>query len=61
MKNKEITVYELMGLIKDGKAPEKIKYDDFYCEPSESDLAIQKLKEHLKNEVKSEIINELKQ
>ena len=34
-------------------------YDDFYCEPSESDLAIQKLKEHLKNEVKSEIINEL--
>ena len=28
MKNKEITIYELIGLIKDGKAPKKIKYDD---------------------------------
>ena len=26
--NKFITVYELLGLIKDGKAPEKIKYKD---------------------------------
>ena len=26
MKNKEITIYELIGLIKDGKAPKKIKY-----------------------------------
>ncbi len=26
MKNKMITIYELMGLIKDNKAPEKIKY-----------------------------------
>ena len=28
MKNKEITIYELLGLIKDGKAPKKIKYYD---------------------------------
>ena len=28
MKNKEITIYELMGLIKDDKEPEKIKYED---------------------------------
>ena len=28
MKNKEITYYELMGLMKDGQAPKKIKYDD---------------------------------
>jgi hypothetical protein len=28
MENKVITIYELLGLIKDGKAPEKIKYDD---------------------------------
>ena len=27
MKNKEITIYELMGLIKDRKAPIEIKYD----------------------------------
>ena len=27
MKNKTITVYELMGLIKDDKAPKQIKYD----------------------------------
>lgn len=27
MENKIITIYELMGLIKDGKAPKKIKYD----------------------------------
>ena len=26
MKNKEITIYELIGLIKDGKAPAKIKF-----------------------------------
>ena len=25
---KEITIYELVGLIKDGKAPKNIKYDD---------------------------------
>lgn len=25
--NKTITVYELLGLVKDGKAPKKIKYD----------------------------------
>lgn len=25
--NKEITIYELLGLIKDGKAPKKIKYN----------------------------------
>ena len=29
MKNKVITVYELMGLIKDGQAPKKIKYNNF--------------------------------
>ena len=28
MKNKEITIYELMGLVKDGKAPKRIKYND---------------------------------
>ncbi len=28
MKNKEITIYELLGLIKKGKAPKKIKYYD---------------------------------
>ncbi len=28
MKNKEITIYELMGLIKDDKAPKKIKLQD---------------------------------
>ncbi len=28
MKNKEITIYELIGLIKDGKAPKKIKVDN---------------------------------
>ena len=26
MKNKEISIYELLGLIKDNKAPKKIKY-----------------------------------
>lgn len=26
--NKEITIYELLGLIKDGKAPKKIKYEN---------------------------------
>ena len=30
--NKEITIYELAGLIKDGKAPNKIKYDDLVYE-----------------------------
>lgn len=25
--NKTITIYELLGLVKDGKAPKKIKYD----------------------------------
>ncbi len=28
MKNKEITIYELIGLIKDNKAPKKIKYEN---------------------------------
>ena len=28
MENKEITIYELMGLVKNNKAPIKIKYDD---------------------------------
>ncbi len=32
MKNKEITIYELMGLIKDGKAPKKICYQGNYLE-----------------------------
>ena len=32
MKNKIITMYELIGLIKDNKAPKQIKYDDeIYC------------------------------
>lgn len=31
MKN-EITIYELLGLIKDGKAPKKIKYKDYLWE-----------------------------
>ena len=29
MENKEITIYELIGLIKDGKAPKKIKIDNY--------------------------------
>lgn len=29
--NKTITIYELLGLVKDGKAPEKIKYDNYCC------------------------------
>ncbi len=32
--NKTITIYELLGLVKDGKAPKKIKYDGYlwsYC------------------------------
>ena len=29
--NKTITIYELLRLIKDGKAPKKIKYSDYYC------------------------------
>ena len=32
MKNKEITIYELMGLIKDGKTPKEIKYNNIICE-----------------------------
>ena len=35
MKNKEITIYELMGLIKDGKAPKRIKYEDIILEYNE--------------------------
>ncbi len=32
MENKIITIYELMGLIKEGKALKQIKYDDeIYC------------------------------
>lgn len=30
--NKKITLYELLGLIKDGKAPKKIKYDEMIWE-----------------------------
>ena len=37
MKNKEITIYKLMGLIKDSKAPKKIKYDDIIWEYSDVD------------------------
>ena len=37
-----------------------IDYDDFYNEPSDSDIAIEELKEHLRNEVKSEILSKLK-
>ena len=29
--NKTITIYELLGLVKDGKAPDKIKYGNYYC------------------------------
>lgn len=36
-------------------------YDDFYYEPSESEMAILDLKEHLRNEVKKEIIDKLEQ
>lgn len=34
-------------------------YEDFFNEPSESDLAIEELKAHLRNEVKEEILNKL--
>lgn len=30
--NKTITVYELLGMIKDEKAPKKIKYGNYYYE-----------------------------
>ena len=33
----KITLYELLGLIKDGKAPKKIKYDGTIYEYSEND------------------------
>lgn len=36
-----------------------IGFDDFYNAPSESDIAIEELKEHLRNEVKSEILRKL--
>lgn len=29
--NKTITIYELLGLVKDEKAPDKIKYGNYYC------------------------------
>lgn len=29
--NKIITLYELLGLVKDGKAPKNIKYNEFDC------------------------------
>ena len=37
MKNKIITIYELMGLIKDGKAPKKIEYDGYIWEYCKND------------------------
>lgn len=33
----KITIYELLGLIKDGKAPKKIKYDDEIWECSKEE------------------------
>lgn len=36
-----------------------MSYDDFYYEPSESELYIEELKDKLKSEVKKDIINEL--
>lgn len=33
----KITIYELLGLVKDGKAPKKIKYDGTIYEYSEND------------------------
>jgi len=33
----KITMYELLGLVKDGKAPKKIKYDGTIYEYSEND------------------------
>lgn len=33
----KITIYELLGLIKDGKAPKKIRYDGTIYEYSEND------------------------
>lgn len=46
--NKTITIYELLGLVKDGKAPKKIKYDgDKYtyndCKDYEIDSSIYNL------------------
>ena len=34
-------------------------YDDFYNEPSESDVYIEQLKENLKKEIKEDILNEI--
>lgn len=36
----KITMYELLGLIKDGKAPKKIKYKDFIYEYYEKETVI---------------------
>lgn len=33
----KITIYELLGLVKDGKAPKKIRYDGTIYEYSEND------------------------
>ena len=33
----KITMYELLGLVKDGKVPKKIRYDDTIYEYSETD------------------------
>lgn len=33
----KITIYELLGLVKDGKAPDKIRYDGTIYEYSEND------------------------
>lgn len=36
----KITMYELLGMIKDGKAPKKIKYKDFIYEYYEKETVI---------------------
>ena len=33
----KITIYDLLGLVKDGEAPRKIRYDDTIYEYSETD------------------------
>jgi hypothetical protein len=54
MKNKEITIYELLGLIKDGKAPKKISYlgtvydfqhQDYKCLPDDIYLFSEEIKD----------------
>ena len=42
----KITVYELLGLIKDGKAPKKIKYDGYTFEYKQNSYVLDDFNYH---------------